>query len=290
MGREATGGARGKVRHPAVAGTFYARDPGPLHRQVLDCFRPPRGPGGLHTPPNGREGPGKPLVAGVVPHAGLVYSGPIAAHFYHLLGAEPLHPTVLLFGVNHHALGSLFSVTDEDWRTPLGVVRTDASLVEDLVGGPIELDPLAQRAEHSIEVQLPFLQVLYPQGGFSIVALQVTFADFAELRALGQHVARVVRGRDVLLVASTDLTHYLPVEEANRWDSMALAALETLSARRLYDTVVENRISMCGIAPTTALLATLEGSEHRAQLLSRGTSADAEPMDQVVGYASLAIR
>lgn len=237
--------------------------------------------------PNAR-GP-RTLLGGIAPHAGYVYSGPVAAHLFARLASERAPSTVLVLGVNHHARGSPFSVSDEVWSTPLGEVEPDLELVEALVRGPVRRDNAAQSREHSIEVELPFLQTIYPEGSFRFVALQVSFSPFFELEELGRHVRKVVQGKDVLLLASTDLSHYLPREEARRKDDRALEPVVHRRPQELYDRVVEEDISMCGIAPTTTLLCALEGSPGRVELLARGDSADAEPMNEVVGYASLAI-
>lgn len=288
-----SGGARraaAKVRFPAVAGAFYPRDPPSLRSTVEECFTGPRGPGAFPTaPPDAGRAPQRTLVAGVAPHAGYVYSGAVAAHLFLRLARERAPSTVLLLGVNHHGRGSLFSVTDEDWRTPLGTVPTDRELVGALAHGPVELDPRAQDEEHSIEVEVPFLQTIYPVSSLRVVALQVTFTDFALLEELGRHIRRTIEGKDVLLLASTDLSHYLPPGAGKKQDDRALEPLLRMDARGLYDRVVREDISMCGIAPTTAMLCALAGTSARAELLSQGNSGDAEPMDRVVGYASVAI-
>lgn len=228
-------------------------------------------------------------MAGVAPHAGYVYSGAVAAHLFLRLAREPVPSTVLLLGVNHHGRGSLFSVTDENWRTPLGTVPTDRELVRALARGPVELDPRAQDEEHSIEVEVPFLQTIYPGPSLKVVALQVTFTDFALLEELGRHVRRTIEGKDVVLLASSDLSHYLPPEAGKKQDDRALEPLLRMDAQGLYDRVVREGISMCGIAPTTAMLCALSGTSAQAELLAQGNSGDAEPMDRVVGYASVAI-
>lgn len=280
------------MRLPAVAGAFYARDARSLRAQIEKCFVGPRGPGRIPGRSPGATGKEpRRILAGVAPHAGYPYSGPIAAHLFARLAEEPVPSTVLVLGVNHHGLGSLFSVSDEDWRTPLGEVPVDLELVRALShGGPVDLDPEAHLREHSIEVELPFLQTIYPEGSFRLVALQVTFTHFDLLQELGRHLRKVLEGRDVLLLASTDLSHYLPPKEAERLDARALEPLLRLEPGALYDRVVGEDISMCGIAPTTALLCALEGTPAKALLLAKGHSGDAEPMDEVVGYASVAVQ
>lgn len=279
---------------PAVAGGFYPRDPSSLRAQIEACFEAPRGPG--RSPVISPEAITTPevaaprrLVAGIAPHAGYVYSGPIAAHLFDRLAHDRPASTVVLLGVNHHGRGSLFAVSDQVWRTPLGDVPTDLDLAQALARGPCDLDPEAHRQEHSIEVELPFLQTIYPKDRLRIVAIQVTFAHFDLLQQLGRHLRKVLEGKDALLLASTDFSHYLPPALVRKKDDRALEPILCLDAKGLYERVVGEDISMCGIAPTTALLCALEGSGARVELLAKGHSGDAEPMDEVVGYASLAI-
>ena len=277
------------VRLPAVAGSFYPRDPDTLRRALAACFEAPRGPGRL---PTGQADPVAPqsLLAGVVPHAGYLYSGPVAAHFFARLSQGPLPPQVLLLGVDHHGASSHLSVCDADWETPLGRVRTDRGVVSLLTRGLARADMAAHAQEHSLEVELPFLQFVYGKTPLSVVGVQVPFQSFPTLHRWGQGLREALGDRNLLYLASSDLSHYLPRREARRADARALEALVTLSAADLYRRVEEEGISMCGVAPVTVLLSALEGTPAKAEVLSYQDSADAEPMDRVVGYASVAIR
>ncbi|HTZ62290.1 MAG TPA: AmmeMemoRadiSam system protein B [Thermoplasmata archaeon] len=270
-------------RPPAVAGQFYEADGQALAKQVESCFLDARGPGAL--PPRHRSAR-RPLRAAVVPHAGYPYSGPIAALAYAELAAQRAPETVLILGVDHHGRGEA-ALSDRAWSTPLGPVATDHDLVRALDRAPLGVDEEAQLAEHSIEVQLPFLQYVLPDPRF--VALQVRFGPFAFLEKVGEVVRDAIRGRDVLVLASTDFSHYVPAATAERLDRMAIDAILARDPRRLYDTVVANDISMCGIAPTTALLCALRDEQLTPRLLRWGHSGEAEPMREVVGYAAIAI-
>ena len=271
-------------RPPAVAGQFYEGDSARLARQVESCFTDERGPRELPVRQRRAE---RRLRAIVVPHAGLVYSGPIAAHAYAEVARDRPPESVLVLGVDHHGLGAPAALSDRDWQTPLGPVAVDHDLVRALTRGPVEVDEAAHRDEHSIEVQLPFLDYVLPRPRF--VALMVRFGPYDFL----EEVARVVRGavakRDVLLVASTDFSHYVTVEESRRLDHLAIDQILARDARGLYDTVVRHDISMCGIAPTTVLLGALADEPLTARLLRWGHSGEAERMSRVVGYASLAL-
>jgi len=276
-----------EVRPPAVAGSFYPRDPAALRQSLEACFQPPRGPGGV---PGGGAATGpQPVIAGVVPHAGYVYSGPVAAHFFAELARGPLPPQVVLLGVDHHGAGPSLAVCEADWETPLGRVRTDREIASLLTRSLATADTLAHAQEHSLEVEMPFLQFVYGESPLSVVGVQVPFRGFETLHRWGRGIRAALSGRKVLLLASSDLSHYLPRPEARRKDARALEALLTLSARELYERVQSEGISMCGVAPVTVLLSCLEGTPARARVLSYQDSADAEPMDRVVGYASVEI-
>jgi MEMO1 family protein len=272
------------ARPPAVAGLFYPDGGAELAHQIEACFRDARGPGDL---PTRHRAPSRSLRAAVVPHAGYSYSGPVAAHVYALVAAQRAPEVVVVLGVDHHGLGRGAALSDRPWLTPLGPVEVDHDLVRGLRRGPVVVDEDAHRQEHSIEVQLPFLQYVVPQPRF--VALQVGFGSFEYLRSVGETVRDAVKGRDVLLLASTDFSHYLPVRTTERLDRMAIDAILARDAPRLYDTVVDNEISMCGIAPTTVLLSALDEEALTARLLRWGHSGEVEPMRGVVGYASIAL-
>ena len=143
------------VRYPAVAGQFYAGKEASLRREVEACFNSPIGPGHL---PKLESGP-RNIVGAVVPHAGLAYSGPVAAHVYAALAKDGFPGTFVIVGPNHNGIGAGVATTEEDFETPFGVVSIDQDIVSKLKG-VVENDPVSHRFEHSIEVQLPFLQYI----------------------------------------------------------------------------------------------------------------------------------
>lgn len=278
--------ARGTAaRVPAVAGQFYAEDGRELARQVEECFTDPRGPGEL---PSRRRSPERHVRAAVVPHAGYPYSGPIAARVYARIAVERPPATTLILGVDHHGSGAPAALSDRAWRTPLGPTEVDHDLVRRLADQPpITIDESAHAAEHSIEVQLPFLEYVLPRPRF--VPLMVRFDTFEFLARVGRAVAAAIRDEDVLLLASTDFSHYVPAEVADRLDHKAIDRILAKDGRGLYETVVRNDISMCGIAPTTALLEAISGETLSAELLRWGHSGEAAPMAEVVGYAGIVL-
>jgi MEMO1 family protein len=272
----------GALRSPAVAGQFYEEDSVALTRQIEDCFRSERGPGDLPTRHRSAE---RHLRAIVVPHAGYQYSGPIAALAYSAVAAERPPRTVLILGVDHHGAGVPAAVSDRDWMTPLGPAPVDHDLVRALAHGPIEIDEASHAPEHSLEVQVPFLQYVLPKPRFA--GVMVRYGPYRFLEEVAEVVRTAVEGRDVLIVGSTDFSHYVTPDEANRLDRLAIDAILARDATGLYRAVADHDISMCGIAPTTVLLAALAGEDLTCRLLRWGHSGEAERMSRVVGYASL---
>lgn len=270
------------ARRPAVAGQFYLGEAAPLTRQVEGCFRDPRGPGEL---PVRHRSADRQIVAAVVPHAGYEYSGAIAAHVYARVAAERPPESVLVLGVDHHAASHGAALSRRTWMTPFGPMANDADLAAALERPPIATDEAAHRHEHSIEVQLPFLEYVLPHPKF--VPLEVPFGPLDFLRSVGRAVAAAIEGRDVLLLASTDFSHYVPAETARRLDHLAIEAIRTGDPAQLYETVLRHDISMCGIAPTTVLLAALEGRPLDRNLLKWGHSGEVVRLPDVVGYAAM---
>src|SRR3989454_1116971 len=172
------------MRYPAVAGAFYERSRDALLRQIKECYTHPLGPGRLAEV---RAGPRR-LVGLVVPHAGYVYSGPVAAHSYAALAADGWPKSFVIFGPNHHGQGAPLALTEHDWQTPLGTAMVDKGLHDALAKPPLEEDILAHRDEHSIEVQLPFLQELSDAVRF--VPICMAFQEY-DLAAEGGQASEV---------------------------------------------------------------------------------------------------
>jgi MEMO1 family protein len=273
-----------EARRPAVAGQFYAAEGRELARQIESCFTDPRGPGAL---PTRHRSPERRVVAAVVPHAGYAYSGAIAAHVYARVAAERPPASALILGVDHHGASQGAALSARPWLTPLGPTPVDLELVRALEHGPVAVDERAHAREYSIEVQLPFLEYVLPRPAF--VPLEVAFGPFDFLAEVGKIVRDAVADRDVLLLASSDFSHYVPAEEARRLDRLAIDAILAGDPRRLYEVVTRERLSMCGIAPTTALLCALAGRRLEGRLLRWGHSGEVEPMDDVVGYAAIVL-
>lgn len=274
------------VRRPYVAGSFYPREPQRLRQDIEDCFRHKLGPGRL---PVIGDRP-RTITAIVCPHAGYVYSGHVAAHSYLALSEEKAPDTAVILCPNHTGLGGAVSLMVEGaWETPLGRVKIDAELSKTILKASdmIDVDESAHQYEHSIEVQLPFLQYIYGSS-ISIVPICMGFQDLETSRNVGEAVAEAAEGRNVIIIASTDMTHQEPQESAARKDRLVLDAVERLDEEGVQNAVARNRITMCGYGPVSAAIVAskLLGAD-RAEILSYHTSGDITgDRGAVVGYAS----
>ncbi len=268
-------------REPAVAGRFYPRKPEALASEVARLLG--ERPGGRATPEPPRS------VLGILsPHAGYVYSGAVAGATYARVDV-PDRAVVLC--PNHTGEGERASLwPDGGWRTPLGVVPVDPELTAALAECPlVARDRAAHRQEHALEVQLPFLQIRRRE--IAIAALCLSRLSFEDCRELGRQVARAARGRPALIVASSDMSHYLPLGVAREKDQRALERLLALDPRGLHEVVERERISMCGYVPAAVMLvAARELGAKEAELVRYGSSAEASGDESsVVGYAGAVI-
>lgn len=277
-----------KVRHPCQAGMFYAGTTEALKSQIEKCFTHQFGPGKL--PKVVEKGP-RSIVGLVCPHAGYMYSGPIAAHSYYSLAIDGRPDVAVIFGPNHTGRGSALALMDEGvWRTPLGDVEIDSETAKQIVqeSSIIDIDDSAHRFEHSIEVQLPFLQYLYGQK-LRIVPICFLMQDLESSHGVGEAVAKALSEKNALVIASTDMTHYEPQERAEQKDRLAVDAAIKMDEKLYYSTVESRGITTCGYGPVVALItaAKLLGAA-KAKLLCYKTSGDiVHDYSSVVGYASI---
>jgi AmmeMemoRadiSam system protein B len=266
----------GSVREPAVAGSFYPADARAVQAD-LDRLMPP--------------GAAAPTKAVVVPHAGWMYSGAVAGETY----AEVAVPRLaVLLGPNHTGRGAAGAVACAgSWRYPGGSVPIASDLAAAVLAATdvLQEDMAAHRAEHAIEVQVPFLHRRQP--ALEIVPVTLGRADPAFCRAVGEAVGHVVAGwpEPVLVVDSTDLNHYESQAVSEAKDRLAIDAILALDADGLRRVVGQHAISMCGIAPTQALLRAAPAlGIRRARLVRYRTSGDVSgDYDRVVGYAGLVL-
>jgi hypothetical protein len=277
-----------KIRRPCQAGAFYEGTAESLKRQIEDCFLHELGPGKI--PEVVKDGPRK-VVGLVCPHAGYMFSGPVAAHAYYKLALDGKPDVVVVFGPNHTGYGSALAVMDEGvWRTPLGDVEVDGETANQIVRESriVDVDDSAHRLEHSIEVQLPFLQYLYGSQ-FKIVPICFLMQDLPSARDVGKAVAKVLAGKNSVIIASSDMTHYEARERAAKNDRLALEAVEAMDEAKFYSVIESHRVSACGYGPIAALITASKilGAKE-AKLLCYKTSGDIiGDYSSVVGYAAV---
>jgi len=266
-----------------VAGQFYSGTHDALKKEIEDCFLHTLGPG--KVPEINPDGPRR--IRGIVsPHAGFMYSGPVAAHGYAALAEDGFPEVFVILGPNHHGLGSGVAITTHDFETPLGIMKNDKELASAIRRDIIDDSMLAHRHEHSIEVQLPFIQFFSQDRKF--VPISMMMQDHKSATQVGKAIRDAIAGRDAVIIASTDFSHYISPEQAREKDMLAIDQILEMDTKGLYDTVRKNRITMCGFGPVMAMLEAVQGSE--AELLKYANSGDVRPMSEVVGYASIVVK
>jgi len=265
------------IRFPAVAGRFYPSDPKDLSRQI-DSFAVP---GAV----------GESALGCVVPHAGYMYSGHVAGAVY---SALQIPPQCILLGPRHFPRGAAMAIlTEGSWQMPFGPAQIDSPVAAEVARACPHLreDPVAHQHEHSLEVQLPFLQHWAP--GFRFVPIVLGTDRYPLLEDLGRALAQVIRARKekVLLIASSDMNHYESDALTRAKDHRAVEKILALDPRGLYDTVRFEGITMCGYAATVAMLvAARELGAKVARLIKYATSGDINgDRQEVVGYAGITI-
>jgi AmmeMemoRadiSam system protein B len=228
----------------------------------------------------------------IAPHAGFDYSGPVASAVF---SSVQLPNIFVILGPNHRHVNSRFAIMKEGtWQTPFGEVPINTDLANALAthSDLISDDSDAHEHEHSLEVQLPFIQ--YFKDDFSIVPLSIAYqTSYEELEELGHSISEAIQSQDgdVLIVSSTDMSHYVSQKEAEIKDSMAIEEIKRLDAQGLYDVVSQENISMCGYQPTTTtIVASLDLGATQAELIKYQTSGEVtRNFEEVVGYAGMRI-
>lgn len=277
-------------RQSVVAGRFYPDNPQSLREDVLRYLR--------MRPQKLVDLKGRELLALLVPHAGYVFSGPVAGM---TLGQAVLPDRIIVLGPNHTGQGAPLSVWNGGpWRTPLGAMPVDEAAASALIAANAGFtgDTKAHAQEHSLEVLVPFFQVMNPNA--RMTAVTVSQLPLAALRKAGDALAAAVAeaaaaGEKILVVVSSDMSHYLPHDQSVTMDSLALDALKTLNPETYFNTVRDNGISMCGVFPMTlALFALAKLGAAKARVMAYATSgqtgrAHGADMERVVGYAGVAI-
>jgi AmmeMemoRadiSam system protein B len=275
-----------EVRKPAVSGMFYAGTAKELERQIEWCYKHELGPGAI---PQVNSKGMREIVAIVVPHAGYYYSGPIAAHAYNELAEDGIFDTAVILGPNHTGYGYPVSIwAGVSWNTPLGEVEINKELTQRLLGDVLKVDETAHIHEHSVEVQIPWLQHLYKK--VKIIPISMLAQDIETARAVGKAISHA--GDNLIIIASSDFTHYEPHSVAVEKDASVIEAIVTLDEEELYKRCKNLNCTMCGYGPVaSAIVAAKEMKARKAGLLKYATSGDTSgDFSQVVGYSSIVIR
>lgn len=265
------------IRSPAVAGQFYPANAAELSRQV-----------GSYLVPEAEKGP---ALAVVSPHAGYVYSGHVAGAVF---SSVEIPDKFVVISPNHTGYGAPAAImTTGAWQIPGSEVPIESDLGGSILkhSSMLEEDARAHLREHSLEVQLPFINALAENPSFVPICLSTH--RWSDLEEIGKAIAAAISGcsHNVLIIASNDMSHFLPEEEARRVDKKAIDHILDLDPNGLLDTVTREHISMCGVAPVTAaLVAAKELGAKKAELVKYATSGEIfGDMSQVVGYAGIKI-
>ncbi|MHA1595300.1 MAG: AmmeMemoRadiSam system protein B [Candidatus Baldrarchaeia archaeon] len=294
------------IRYPAAIG-FYPFEPSELKKCIEDCFLSKYGPQEI---PQIKNEYLKKVIGGIVPHAGYIYSGPVAAHFYSYLFKDGIFDTAILLGPSHTGFVGASIMMEGEWHTPLGVVKIDEKLANKIISYcDVLLDaPEAHEGEHSIEVQLPFLQY-FLQENFKIVPIVIATMDYDTCKEVGVALANAVKEteRKVVVIATTDMTHYgtiygytpvgtSPLTRILKWiyetDKKVIEKIEKLDAEGLLETVMSEQLTMCGPGAIATLIEfAKEYGNLEVRTLKYLTSYDIRNDDAtaIVGYLASAL-
>lgn len=280
------------IRRPHFASQFYEGDAEALRAQISSCFLHQLGPKKL--PQVNFDVHPRSIVGLICPHAGYMYSGPVAASAFYELAVDGKPDTVVILGPNHTGYGSALALMREGvWRTPLGDVEIDSGLADKILHETslVDADELAHRYEHSIEVHLPFLQFLYGNK-FKIVPVCFQLQDYDSAIEVGMALTEALAATNTVVIASSDMTHYEPAKAAAAKDHAALKAITDMDAKRFYETVESQNITACGFMPITSLISYVNGvGAKEAKILSYHNSGDITgDHSSVVGYAAVSFK
>lgn len=274
-----------QIRTPAVAGMFYPNETKKLKSLVHDCFLHHYGP--RKIPPTDNT---KKIYGVICPHAGYVYSGPVACHSFYAISSNPIELFIIV-GPNHWGIGcNIASMKDCSWETPLGNVEVDSEAVKELsnISELVELDFFSHTKEHSLEVQVPMLQEVFTNQ-FKI--LPVVMIDQTKNTAidLGRCIATVAKKNNAMIIGSSDFTHYEENDFAHKQDKALIEPILDLDLETFYKVLNIKKITACGYgAIATTMVACKELGATKGELLKYATSGDISgDKSSVVGYSSI---
>lgn len=274
------------TRLPVVAGRFYEGEENLLRQRIENSFRSELGPGRI---PEGDYGTTRSLKALIAPHAGYMYSGMPAAHSYLRLYEDGKPDHIVIIGPNHSGYGERVAICNDDWETPLGMVRYDTELGPLIVekNSYVTNDCVAHSAEHSIEVQLPFLQFIFGDD-VSFVPICMGNQSFEVCKSVADTILDLSKEMDILVIASSDFTHFESEKSAKIKDNQAMEFLEFLDPEGFLNFVQSHKISICGPSPiAVGAIFAIEKGATMFQLLKYTTSGDITgDTKSVVAYVS----
>ena len=277
------------IRKPAVAGLFYPDNPQNLKKAIEDSFLHEFGVGEIPKLNNFNDND-YPINV-MLPHAGYKYSGSIASHAYAKIVQNGFPEVFIILSPNHTGLGKEISVFNEgEWITPLGNVKIDSEFADEIISFSDIASPdvLAHIREHSIEVQLPFLQ--YFSDDFEIVPITMASQTFSASGDLAGAIIKAAEklNRSYCVIASTDLSHFNNQEKANKLDSFVLDDISEMNEFKLYEEIIQYNITMCGYGPVmTTISLSKQSDKNSCEILAYKTSGDISgDLSSVVGYAS----
>ncbi len=273
-----------QIRTPAVAGMFYPNEKKELKKVIKECFLHNFGPGKI--PPSNIK---KKIFGVICPHAGYVYSGPIACNSFYEISSD-LPDLIIIIGANHWGIGSsVATMIDTKWETPLGEVEVDSEIAEEIskLTDVIEIDNFSHSREHSLEVQIPMLQEI--AANFKIVPIALINQSKEIAIKVGIAVAKIAQKNKVMIIGSSDFTHYESNEFAHEQDSALIEPILELDVDRFYDILHKKDISACGYgAIASTMIACKEIGATKGELLKYATSGDISgDKSSVVGYGSI---
>ncbi len=270
------------MRYPAVAGRFYPADKAALSESIRSCFEHSLGPGNIG------ECTGKRSIRGaVVPHAGYQCSGMNAAHVYKSIAEDGFPDAYVIIGPDHYGIPFSSVLCDESYLTPLGECKIQMEIV-DRLSHDIPVMAEAHRFEHSVEAEVPFIQYIDPNA--KIVPLIMSDQRISAAEHIGKSIREACRGFDVIVIASSDMSHYIPKPTATANDLRFMEKVCSSDIQGMYDIISAYGMSVCGYGPIATMIAAIGPAE--GTLLKYSDSFDSlnyQP-ESVVGYASAVFR
>ena len=273
-----------QIRTPAVAGMFYPSEKNELKELVRHCFLHSFGPGKL--PPTKEK---KRIYGVICPHAGYMYSGPIACHSFYSISSESPELFIII-GPNHWGIGcNVAAMKDCSWETPLGKIEVDSEAATELfkISKMVELDFFSHTKEHSLEVQIPMLQEVYSK--FKILPIILINQEKSAAENVGEAIAIIAKQKNSMIIGSSDFTHYEPNEFAHEQDKALIEPILELDIEQFYKVLYEKNVTACGYgAIASTMIACKKLGATKGELLKYATSGDVTgDTNSVVGYGSI---